>query len=452
MAGRGATALRQLDEPPVVFWQRFRHSWTYNHRLNRIGDWIAHRRRDRDRVEAVAAHSAASGSGKDAARYESYHTAVRARGVCFTEVKEPIRITSREEALQAFVREIRVPARSGSDAPVLAACINGFDVYSERDADKLISFHLAVSQPVLDRARGEIVCQLLGAMNVDCDSPECDMHGGVADFFGATILGGAAGGVIAQIVGGGTFALRAAGAAFGALFSKLKLATDYALEVQLVITEGQPGALVATASLHRNAFDWDKKTAIHRTSDGTLTTTLAGEPGDWPVAVPTVKQLSLVVTRERGLLKPDTAMHLLEWDMAVRPVSTTPDGCRVELDLFFRNWRERESAHLDDQIDPPIIKWIGPLDELSEDIASHGDAGTATATMAVELLQFAEAEATPQDTAAGSIFWKGGNRHSKSSEAVARTDLVFELAAPAPPEEPVVADTGALLVVLEQVL
>jgi len=56
-----------FDDAPLVLWQGFHHRWTYNHRLNRHGDWVEHLERDGDRVAARVNHSAASGSGADEA-------------------------------------------------------------------------------------------------------------------------------------------------------------------------------------------------------------------------------------------------------------------------------------------------------------------------------------------------------------------------------------------------
>ena len=428
---------------PAVVWQGFRHAWTYNHRLNRLGSGISHLARTPGRVEAEAWHAAASGTGADVATFTGYHTAVRAAGVAFTEVRLAVDISSREEEPQAFVREVRVPARPGLAAPVLAACLNGLDLRSATDADKLVSLHLALTPPVLDAETGEVVLHLLGALNVDCDSPECDTGDGVPGLFMGAAIGGHLGGPVGAVVGA------AAGAALTALLGKLDVRTRYRLEVSLLIAQAEPGAMAVTGSTHANAFDWDTETAIRRIDVGTVPAALATDAGrPWAAAVPTIRQLSLEVTRERGVLRPDTAMHLLEWDMAVRLADESPPA--AELDLFFRNWRERESDHLDQQIDVPILGWIDPLDDLAEGFASHRDAGSARATMTVGLLQFAAAE-TATGSVGGRIAWAGGGRSADAPEALARSTLAFQLPDPAPPP-PRRADAGALLLTLDHAL
>lgn len=437
----GATAAPGAE--PAVVWQGFRHAWTYNHRLNRLGSGITHLARAPGRVEAEAWHAAASGSGADVATFTGYHTAVRAAGVAFTEVRLGLDISSHEEEPQAFVREVRVPARPGIDDPVLAACLNGFDLRSEGDADKLASFHLAVTPPFLDSETGEVVLLLIGGLNVDCDSPECDTGDGVPGLFMGAAIGGHLGGPVGAVVGA------AAGAALTALLGKLDVQTRYRLEVSLLVAQAEPGAMAVTGSTHANAFDWNTETAIRRVDVGTVPAALTTDASrSWAASVPTMRQLSLEVTRKRGVLRPDTAMHLLEWDVAVRLTDEEPTA--AELDLFYRNWRDRKSDPLDQQIDVPILGWIDPLDDLAEGVASHRDAGSAKATMTVGLLQFAAAE-TATGSVGGQIAWAGGGQSADVPGALARSMLAFQLPDPAPPPRRR-ADAGALLVPLDHAL
>ena len=138
-----------FSSPPIVVWQGFHHQWTYNHRLNRVGDWIEHLDRAGNSVHALANHSAASGSGEDDAQWECFHTVVQARDVWFHPVRvETIRLEGREEQDQEFAKEVRIPLpREMQGRQVYTVLLNGFDLCSESDADKLASFHLAVGIP-----------------------------------------------------------------------------------------------------------------------------------------------------------------------------------------------------------------------------------------------------------------------------------------------------------------
>ena len=80
----------------------------------------------------------------------------------------------------------------------------------------------------------------------------------------------------------------------------------------------------------------------------------------------------------------------------------TGTGCTVDLDLFFRNWRPRESV-FDRQIDLGLLSEIDLVDELAEDISSHRDAGSASLTLGLTLLQFAQPGIIEQDAKIGGL-------------------------------------------------
>jgi hypothetical protein len=58
----------------TVFWQGFYHDWSYNHRINRIGDWIQSVAENDNGIRAIFSHSGATGSGSDVLSYLSYFT------------------------------------------------------------------------------------------------------------------------------------------------------------------------------------------------------------------------------------------------------------------------------------------------------------------------------------------------------------------------------------------
>ncbi len=401
-------------EPPFPIWQGFRHSWTYNHRLNRIGNWLTADARDGDTLQIALGHSAASGSGRDEASFSGYHTSVRADGVHCREIRRTIHISAREQESQVFQREIRlgrdaVPA----DCDTFAAILAGFDLWSGKDADKLASFHLATTVPRRDPGTGEIVFALLGALNVDCDSPECDNFQTAGGLIASIAAGAALGGNLGGLPG------LLAGAVFGGLFAKLNVTTDYNLVVHLAVIAGHSDTLCARLSTTQNTYSWGTDEAVTRAKEGVVRVELEGDHNQrWRHTVPAITQLSLEVTRERGVLRPDTAMHLLEWDMAVTPVTSRGDGCTADIELFFRNWANRESEFLDEQIDPPIIGDVDWLDQQVEGAFSHRDAGMANVVIGVALLQFARAEVVGQNHWTGRLIWQGGGESAASPDAV----------------------------------
>ena len=56
-------------------WQGFSHQWGYNHRINRLGDWVENVS-EGDSCIVKGTHTAASGSGADIATFAQYFTTV----------------------------------------------------------------------------------------------------------------------------------------------------------------------------------------------------------------------------------------------------------------------------------------------------------------------------------------------------------------------------------------
>ena len=399
------------DDAPLVLWQGFHHSWTYNHRLNRHGDWIEHLERDGDRVTARVHHSAASGSGEDEATWQSFHAALRARGVWTHPVRKTLRLDGREGQLQTVVHEMRVhvpPALRGRE--VYTVLLNGFDLISEGDADKLASFHLMATPPVWDADAGDVVFALMAAINVDCDSPECDGYPNLGAYL-ATVATGVTLGL--DPVASSLLAL------LPTLVKRLDLATSYKLEVQALIVAGDADTLHVTPATRSRSFAWDKDTAITRPQVGVLRTTIAGDSGDqWKDCVLGLQQISLEVTRKRGVFDSDTAMHYLQWDTCVLPVVRTGTEYTADLHLFFRNWMEAPSPF---------------LNELEEATVTFRDSGSADVTAGVALLQFAEPVALVHGTRQGRIYWEAKNAPADSPLAVDSRDLAFEFPLAEPP-------------------
>lgn len=412
-------------KPPFSIWQGFRHSWTYNHRLNRIGDWLRVTSRNENTLEIEVGHSAASGTGRDEASFRSFHSITRAGDVHYEEFKRTITITSQEQETQTFVRQIRIGPGAGNNElhDEFVAVLSGFDLYSGKDADKLASFHLAASAPRRLPETGEIVFSIIGALNVDCDSPECDNHSTTGELIGSVAAGAVAGiNLIGSLVGG------ILGGLFGGLFAKLDINTDYTLDLYFALLTGHSKSFRATRHTRTHSFDWDTNTPIMRKNKGTICAKLEGDSDPrWRVCIPAITQISLEVTRERGFLRPDTAMHLLEWDMAILPIHTTGNHCTANLELFFRNWRERESQYLDDFIESPVF------DEAIEDVFSHRDAGCATATMGIALLQFAWADTVKEASCPGNVIWDGRGMPASSEDAVRTEQKTYSIREPTLP-------------------
>ena len=64
-----------------VIWMGFEHEWTYNHRLNRLGDYVSQPEFDGFEHPVKHYHTGATGLGWDEALFTSYYTVVKANGI-----------------------------------------------------------------------------------------------------------------------------------------------------------------------------------------------------------------------------------------------------------------------------------------------------------------------------------------------------------------------------------
>lgn len=160
----------------ATIWQGFHHAWEYNHRLNRLGSYV----RDGGGGAGngtVVGHTAASGTGGDWAHFSEFVTRVEAANVGFQ--------TGRGEALVECPRAVTTSFRIRVDELELtpdlvgreryAVVINGFDLWAEQHADKLITFDLEVTDPVVYAGGTRIRFDIVGSMCFDCRTAECTL-------------------------------------------------------------------------------------------------------------------------------------------------------------------------------------------------------------------------------------------------------------------------------------
>jgi|GEM_PF-7014086 len=71
-------------ENSALIWQGFTQEWSYNHRLNRLGDYIASQSIQQDTLMARIHHNASTGTGTDAGPYGSFYSYIAVNDVHFT--------------------------------------------------------------------------------------------------------------------------------------------------------------------------------------------------------------------------------------------------------------------------------------------------------------------------------------------------------------------------------
>ncbi len=140
-------------------WHGFQHEWTYNHRLNRIGSatYIQN-----DSIYHL--HGAASGIGADSIAFNDPFVIVKTDKKQYREIRQDYQLYGKEG--KHIVVKDTVLLEDRNQLPFL----NGFDLWSETDADKIRYLEIAVkSLDDFQQAAFEISVQF----NASCKSLEC---------------------------------------------------------------------------------------------------------------------------------------------------------------------------------------------------------------------------------------------------------------------------------------
>lgn len=153
------------DPPPqrvgsVYVWQGYHHRWTYNHRINRHGNWIGPEVCADDACATPTVHSAASGSGIDRFRYDQRATFVDAPGVESWAGRATLWFDGAEG--ERMRDEVCVPA----PAPGGEVVLQGWDLDAVGAADSLWEVAAGV------REEAGNVC-VDGLLRMACYTPEC---------------------------------------------------------------------------------------------------------------------------------------------------------------------------------------------------------------------------------------------------------------------------------------
>lgn len=357
----------------ALLWRGFEHEWGYNHRLNRLGSYVE------PHVDGdwTVGHTAASGSGEDDVEYRDYYTDLDAVGVGFEAGFEQLTIESTEgETYQIEDETVRVPLSGPvADRDAYTVVLNGFDLYSNKDADKLKSFMLTATQPEVVDGGDALEFDVRGFLNVDCDSLECDGYPSTAE-----VIAAAANPVIA------------AGVTVKTIAQKLNQTTSYELAVNYLVVGGDEDAVSITRTGQIEAdYEWEGFGFVdfgdpEPELSGEITTASipAPRPPDDVANAVGFNTLSVVVDHE---------MHLLTLNMAIEDVRPAGADVEVDLDLLFKNWTR------------------------GMPLAAKAEEGSATLGAGLTLLQFEDAERHQRGDRQGSAHWDGGNKDADHRDA-----------------------------------
>lgn len=302
----------------TVFWQGFYHDWSYNHRVNRIGDWIDNVSNKDGSMRAVFTHTAASGSGADVLNYLTFFTYLKTEKAQFFSAATTATIRGREATTTTKVIAVKGKWPSSlAHYKMGTVVLNGFDLYSSNsnngkvmgsgNADKLSKLFMEVNNFKIQDSTFEFDLNVM--LGADCDSPEClNFTPGDNEWF------------------------------------------DYQLKVAYQIIAYQDDVHVSNAKLQQD-YTWRKpfKTRpdidpneIFR-KDKVLENQVLKGHKDYHVGIPLISKIDINLPKGKGgvIRKRMETPHLLALDIAINDYEYNPatGNCVYTADLFFKNWK-----------------------------------------------------------------------------------------------------------------
>ncbi|MEZ5054082.1 MAG: hypothetical protein R2807_04845 [Chitinophagales bacterium] len=346
----------------TLIWQGFYHDWTYNHRVNRLGDWVQNIPSESEQFRGLFNHAAASGIGADVLSYNTFFTYLHSSKIkAFTSTVHAI-VRGREATSTTKILSVKgkIPAqmRAYNHATIL---LNGFDIYcrSKDDgkimgtgkADKLSDLIIEVNH--LKWKNDSFEFDLKISLGADCDSPEClNFTPGDNEWF------------------------------------------DYNFTVAYQIIAYNEGVHVTDKNIQQS-YRWFKpfKTRpsidpneIYRTQKAMNNLKIKGIPG-YQVGIPAIHTLKINLPKDEGglLRKRLETPHMLSLDVAINNFRYDVHSgiCTYNADLFFKNWKPNM----------PLL--------------SYGNNGKALINLGVRLLQIQDASAIVEyESVKGKIDWQ----------------------------------------------
>jgi hypothetical protein len=438
----------------ATIWQGYHHAWEYNHRLNRFGSYVRMAPDPNgEGPQAVVGHTAASGTGGDAAYFAEYVTRVQADGVAFQTGEGETEV----ECMRGVTTPFRIRVEDLPLAPEMrghehyTVILNGFDLTASYHADKLIAFDLEVTDPTIYANGTKARFNILGSMKFDCRTAECQLWP-----FGMEIenagrrrrkkrprpeppppnpgaprrkrgikrypaLDKTVAWLKQQIA---TFTdlpnvkrwvlddeenrlrrrlFRIFGKEIYLRLLKWRIATPYILRAHYVIIGGNDETLRVTESdLTQNSYAWDTEHEIQREEVGVRPITIRdADPADYGCNTLAFKRITLEAELDEAFgsdnpIQWGRGMHLLEWSTALRDIQAADGRITAQLDLFYKCWSKAMNEVI------TFTTW-GAL----------RSAGSATLGARVALLQFKSGRACAQLRLPGDLYWPGGGRSAR---------------------------------------
>lgn len=167
--------LAVAQEKSLGVWNGFAVDWTYNHRINRLGSVLS-----RDSLW----HSAATGVGRDSCHVASFFTKAQTKsklGVYYQRHK--LVLFTKEKKQLYFSQSWTIPVDEDLAAGTqVAVLLNGFDLYSNKQADKVQKLDIKVSPNGMNYHQKQVTYSLEIDFLANCGTLECEKFSNNVDY------------------------------------------------------------------------------------------------------------------------------------------------------------------------------------------------------------------------------------------------------------------------------
>ncbi len=266
----------------AVIWRGFDHKWTYNHRCNRIGDYVIY-----NNGKPVSTHVSATGIGADSTYFNSCYSYISTPDIVFKEGKIRVTILTKEKQLSDGSVRVTVNCEEWmKNKSNYFSLLNGFDLRSARAADKIQLLRLNIEEPSYDTSSNQLSFLINFSMVLNCQSAEC---------------------------------------------SDVNQKVDYTLDVYYLIAGFNKTDAAVTQGLFTRGYSWDKKEELNEQPDQKI---LCGSANSlFEEAAIGIKSFSVVLNEAHWILEFHNHIDLLNYN-------TGSGYADLSVDLLFKEWQE----------------------------------------------------------------------------------------------------------------
>lgn len=270
------------DKPnQAVIWRGFQHSWSYNHRLNRLGSYVA----PQQDSGYVSVHTSATGVGADSTFFTENYTYIESPDVFFQASTQEFAMDTKEGSLVSQTAEVTIPADPNMRGKgKYIVILNGFDIVAKQRADKMALFHMHVEEATYAPEVNEIRFKLHISLVCACKSFEC---------------------------------------------SKFNQKVMYRVQVHCLVIAGEEETLHADQATCYKDYLWGRRYEVYEIPQSRK---IKGVPNDqFGTAALGIKSIDITLDQEHWLV---------EWNQAVTPLRYDPKTGEMEFsfNLFFKEW------------------------------------------------------------------------------------------------------------------